>query len=465
MVECWAMRKIMLTILLITVIGAKAEKIPRPEKLSMTLQEAIILSMRNNPAVQSSLLQRTVDKYSLLVAKREFQPQFTLQFRANYGNNSKPDYRAVPGVSYRSPIGTELSIDADSGFVGGQAVATSVTVRQPLLRGFRPKVVLANYHDALDNERINKLNLKNQLISTITNVIQSYHTLVQDYNALEIDELALKDSLRTLRNTEMKIKAGKAAATELTQLQAQVANQKLSITRDKNTIDRDKQSLLILLGLDPYADIEIDRSINIEGFEPPSQDRSIALAMSNNVEYQEALISLKQRERQVVVQKDNQLWKLDAVASASETYNQGVFEKDNIRDVRLELDIPIDDKSRKQGLIGAKIGLQQFKIGLADRKRRLMTDVINAVRDLKAQREQIKLAENSVKFSKESLDIAQKKFKHGRTSMFEITSLQQTLTQNKLSLIGQKINYLNTLAQFEQTLGVSLTRWNLEIDC
>ena len=465
MVEYSDMRKILLTVLIMIAPSVMAEKLPCPEKLTMTLQDAIILSMRNNPAIQSALLQRTVDKYALLVAKREFRPQFTLQFRAHYANGSEPDYRAVPGMSYKSPIGTEILVDADSGLVGTHPVGTTVSVRQPLLRGLRPKVVLANYHDALDNEKINKLNLKNQLISTITSVIQSYHTLVQDYNALEIDELALKDSLRTLKNTKMKIKAGKAAATELTQLQAQVANQKLSITRGKNAIDRDKQALLILLGLDPYANIDIDRSINIEGFEPPTQERSIELALSNNVQYQEALISLKQRKRQLMVQKDNQLWRLDAVASASETFNQGIFDREHVKDVRLELDIPIDDKHRKQGLISAKIGLKQFNIGLADQKRRLMTDVINAIRDLKAQREQIKLAENSVKYSEESLDIAQKKFKHGRTTMFEITSLRQTLTQNRLSLIGQKISYLNTLVQFEQTLGISLKRWNLEINC
>ncbi len=458
------MRKIIPILLFILLPKVMAETLPPPGKLKMTLQEAITLSMRNNPGVQSAKLQRTIDKFALLVAKREFLPQFKLEFRADWDSDANSNYRAVPGLSYKTPIGTEFSVDADSGFVGNRAVGTTVSVRQPLLRGFGTKVVLANYEDAKDNEKINKLNYKNKLIFTLTSVIQAYHQLVQDYNTLEIDELALNDSLVTLKNTEMKIKAGKAAATELTQQQAQFANQQLSITRDKNTIDRDKQALLILLGLDPYADLEIERKIHIEGFSHPTQQKSIELAMANNVEYQEALISLKQRERQVVVQKNNQWWRLDAVATAADSFGQDVLNDQHSREVRLELDIPIDDKSRKQGLVNAKIGLEQFNIGLEDQKRRLVTDVINAVRDLKAQGEQIKLAQNSVRFSEESLQIAQKKFKHGRTTMFEITSLRQTLTQNRLNLIGQQINYLNTLAQFEQSLGISLDRWGLKVN-
>lgn len=458
------MRKIIPIILLILLPPVMAETLPSPAKLNMTLQDAITLSMRNNPGVQSAKLQRTMDKFSLLVARREFLPQFKLEFRADWNSDSTHDYRAAPGMSYKTPLGTEFYIDADSGFVGNRAVGTTVSVRQPLLRGFGPKVVLANYEDAKDNEKINKLNFKSKLIFTLTSVIQAYHQLVQDYNTLEIDELALKDSLQTMKNTEMKIKAGKAAATELTQQQAQFANQQLSITRDKNTIERDKQSLLILLGLDPYADLDIDRQIQIEGFAPPEEQKSIELAMTNNVEYQEALISLKQRERQLLVQKNNQWWRLDAVATAAYSFDQELLDNQNSKQLRLELDIPIDDKSRKQGLINAKIGLEQFNIALADQKRRLVTDVINAVRDLKAQREQITLAQNSVHYSEKSLEIAQKKFKHGRTTMFEITSLRQTLTQNRLSLIGQQITYLNTLAQFEQSLGISLERWGLKVN-
>lgn len=458
------MRKIIPIILLTMLPPVMAESLPPPEKLKMTLQDAITLSMRNNPGVQSAKLQRTIDKFSLLVAEREFMPQFTLAFRADWNSDSTQHYRAAPAMSYKTPIGTEFSVDADSGFVGNRAVGTTVSVRQPLLRGFSPKVVLANYEDAKDNEKINKLNLKNKLIFTLTSVIQAYHQLVQDYNTLEIDQLALDDSLQTIKNTEMKIKAGKAAATELTQQQAQFANQQLSITRDKNTIERDKQALLILLGLDPYADLEIDRKIQIEGFSPPGEQKSIELAMANNVEYQEALISLKQRERQLIVQKNNQWWRLDAVATAAYSFDQELLSNQNSKEFRLELDIPVDDKSRKQGLINAKIGLEQFNIAFADQKRRLVTDVINAVRDLKAQREQISLAQNGVHYSEKSLEIAQKKFKHGRTTMFEITSLRQTLTQNRLSLIGQQINYLNTLAQFEQSLGISLDRWGLKVN-
>src|SRR3990167_2808769 len=60
--------------------------------MHLTLKEAILLSLRNNPSIQSADLGRVIDKFSLLVAHNAYEPQFTLGGQGSFANGSNPAY-------------------------------------------------------------------------------------------------------------------------------------------------------------------------------------------------------------------------------------------------------------------------------------------------------------------------------------------------------------------------------------
>jgi outer membrane protein TolC len=187
------------------------------------------------------------------------------------------------------------------------------------------------------------------------------------------------------------------------------------------------------------------------------------MALCNNINYRKSVIGMKAKYRDLAVAKNNQLWNLSVTATNAQNILTEYQDIESDRRLVINLDIPFNDKQREQGLVNAKIGLDQFKIDQRNTERQLVSDVITALRNLEAQREQITLAEKSVDYSLQSLHIAQKKFQFGRSSMFEVTSLQRQLTSQQQTLINQKITYLNTMAQFDQTLGTSLKRWDVNI--
>jgi len=429
---------------------------------NISLEDAIMLALRNNPEVQSARLQRVIDRFSLEVARNEFEPKYTLSSMATYSRGNKPDYRTSPGVSLKSPFGTEFTLDSEWGIGGDSEVTAGFTVKQPLLRGAGSRVTLIGLENAYDTEVANKLTFKDRLITTITNVITSYNTLVQDYNRLEIDKLSLEDSQRTLKQTKLRIKAGKEPPTALTQQEAQVESQKLTIVTDKNTILSDYQKFLVLLGLSPDSKLEIDKTIRIDFSNLPAQQESIDIAFNNNIDYLKDLINFGVKNRDLLLAKDAQRWQLDLTAKVDQNLKNPNVQPSS-RTVTVDLTIPLDDKPRQKQLVDAEVGLRQFEISLENRRRTLKTEVINAWHTLKAQQQQIALAENTVKFSRESLRIAQRKFEFGRATIFEVTSLRDRLTRDENNLVNQKISYLNTLAQFEKTLGVSLLRWKVGV--
>lgn len=447
----------------------------------LSLHDAVLLALRNNPEIRSAELQRIVDKFSLEVARNQFFPQYALDASATYSNGTKPFYDANPRVNLLSPIGTNIELGLDDQVNDNQRQTVGkVEVTQPLLRGFGPGVTLARYRNAKDDALISRINFKNVLMSTINNVINAYYKLTQDYNTLEIDQLSLNDAIKLLKMTQQRIKAGKLAQTEIVQQQAQIATQKLALTRDQNLLTQDYRDLLIKLGLDPRSNLAIDKKIIVRVVPLPTVAQAICIALANNTDYQKSLITLRQMERDVVLAKNDQLWKLDVTGRATQTIqnkqrfaNVELNQIDNIgndlprndRTLILNLSIPIHDLARKQKLIKARIALNQFRIALETQHKQLIAAVMNGRQNLETQIQQINLAKQAVTYSQQSLYIAQKKFQYGRTTMFEVTSLQKNLILQRLALISQQIAYLTAVAEFEKLLGISLEKWGIVLHC
>lgn len=444
----------------------------------LTLRDAIVLALRQNPQIRSAELQRIVDKYALEVARNQFWPQYSFDTSATYSNGTKAFYSTNPKATLQTPYGSTVSFGMMDQVNAGRETAAFVQVTQPLLRGFGPQVARSSYVTACDQEIINRLNFEDTLSTTITNVAQIYYKLVQDQNNLKIDQISLEEALKLYHATELRIKAGKIAGTELIQQQAQIATSKMALTREQNTLAQDYRSFLILLGLDPRSNLQIFSGIDIHKTTLPCEEQAIDLALHKNIDYRRSLITLKQLEQAVLLAKDEQKWQLDLIGRAQQQIlrnkNFATVDINQIdaigndlpgsdRTLILNLNIPIHDLSRKQKLVRTKVVLQQFKIALETQRQQLIAAVLNTLQSLNTQANQIQLAQDAVHFSLQSLDVAQKKFLYGRTTMFEVTSLQKGLTLQQIGLISEQISYLNNIADFEKLLGITLERWSITL--
>ncbi len=470
----------------------------------LTLRDAVLLALRNNPTVKSSELQRVVDKFTLAVARNQFEPQYQLTGQANYANGSRPGYNYTPQVSLTTPYGTQLSTNVSNSWDGsgnGSSVATA-TLQQPLLRGFGRKIVEAQLYTAIQQEKVNQLTLKSSIISVILSVTQAYYQLVQDYNTLVTNELNLQNSKETLRQTIVRIQAGQAPGTDRVVQETDVASALLNIEGNKNTILQDQQNLITLLGLDPDVKISIDKQIHVDNVKLPTLEKAIQIGLANNIEYQQALLNYKVTERNLLVAQNQQKWDLELSANVSRTLFATGTESVNTgsnsttttttttgtttttttivngfitnpgttsggsattKSLTLSLNVPIDNFSIKQQLVNARVSLKQAQLSLENSKRQLITQVTNNYHSLLSQLEQIKLAEKNVALAQQSLNIEILKYNSGRSTSINVTTQRNNLTNAQLTLISQKITYLNTLETFFQTLGTTLEKWNVSL--
>ncbi len=133
--------------------------------------------------------------------------------------------------------------------------------------------------------------------------------------------------------------------------------------------------------------------------------------------------------------------------------------------IQLQLIVPIRDINLQGQLVSGKVAVDQAEITLAATRRGVIASATNAYYTLINTKQQIAQAQQSVDLAALSLKNANIRLNYGRSTPFEVTTLQNNLTNAQISLINTEINYVNALASFEQVLGITLDRWHLCVRC
>lgn len=464
----------MITFFYLDCAAAEAEK-------QFTLKDAILIALRFNSNIRSAELQRIMDKFNLTVAKNRYELNYALtgsaqaaQNRTNGYDSSNKSLSLTPGSTILLSSGATASISMNNN-VSQQYYnpGLTLTVKQPLMRGFGREITLSPLADAYDNEKINRLRLKQTVINTVTVIIIDYLRIVQDQNSLTTQQLALKNAIKEYEQNKIKIKAGKMAAADNTQQAGLIANQRLGILQAENNLKTDKLQLLTDMGLDPDTPFRISKDITLGNEIIPDLTAAKKLMVSNDIDYQISLINRRIQERNFLLAKDRLRWKLDATVTTTVGNGSGGGSNSGIpsllnnqnynRAIQLDLEIPIDNKPLQQAVVNAKIHLQQTDIQLQQQKMLLETHIINMLRSLAVQKQQIQQAITARDLAQKSLDIALKKLQFGLVSTFETTILSANLTAAELQVVNSQANYLSALANLQQTLGTTLDMWGIAI--
>lgn len=461
------------------VLELPVPQITTTEPTKLSLREAILLSLRNNPDIQSTELDRITDKFALIVAHNIFEPQYRFSMSATTAQGEKPIYTTNAGVSMTNTIGTQFGMDFYDtyGADGSGGAQTAFTVKQPLLKGFGYDVNTASWFNALDSENQARLSFKSSMMSQVVAVVNSYRQLIEDYQNMTLQDHALKASAQMVKQAELKYQKGRLAHSDLLQQQANYETTQLSLLRQKSGLIADYQQFLQLLGLKAEAKIEIDKKLDTSEIKVPSIDTAVAQALKGNLNYQRMLLSIHAAERAVISAKDAARWQLDLTGSfnVSDQDSEPVFvTEDGVTTVQqfpvqgspsatLSLSIPIDDVSSKQAIANAKIALQQAKFALESAKLSLVSQITNEVQQLQNQQLTLQSAERQVDFQTQSYEAAKIKYHYGQTTTFELNQIKDQLLEQQLALVSHRITLLNQITTLNQDLGLTLQQWDIHL--
>ena len=466
-----------------TVLCQAQTAVPR----TLSLNDAILLALRESPTVQRKQLAGIRVKYSLELAQWNFKPHYSItaskQTSQRYSATSTGEVTEnttsiTPQATLNTPFGTQITLGASNSLNQNYHPGVSLTVVQPLVRGFGRPIVEAALQSALENVRINHLQMEETLRTTVTSVINDYLSVVSAEKTLEVDQRALMRSQKSVEQTTLLIKAGRKPGVELVTVEADVANTQARIEGDQNALAQAHAKLLQTIGLDPSANVvftDISVPNLIKKYRIPPLEDTKKLVVANNVSYQVSQITYEgTTKREVAAAENDMLWKLDLTARAATGNGTGPGQNAGLNSVvnglnrtdsvSLDLVIPIDDQAAKIRLENAKIALHDAAIGLKQDKWQTETAAIDSWNTVFSAERALKLSEHAEQLQQKAYTVSEQKYNYGLIDSIELQSTRQQFMATQQQFVTQQIAYLKALVALDQLIGRTLQTWNIQVE-
>ena len=447
-----------------------------------TLNDCINYAIENNISVKQAELSTKFAENQVFQDKMNMYTPFVqsdISHNFNYGNSVDPlTYEFIR----ENTQSTRMSISGSYSFFEGLS---------------RMRTLQAD-KDALGASSLELEELKNTTKLLVAN------NYLQILIASEVYLVALERAALTQNqyyNTQELVNAGVRAKGDLFELDAQLANDELSIVNAENTMNRALNQLKLLLQLDPYTEI------SIAGIEPateftqlidPKNVGAMAMEVMPNIKGAEMRYFSAQKRLQAAkgslsptlsvtgyvgtnyFSAARQFFGFDITGTTPIGFVNGTNEvvstfstspitgdlsfgqqfSSNInQSVGLNLSIPIFGKwQRVMAIQNAKLNIISAEYAIENKKNELQQDVYNAYTDMTAAVKKYHASEKSLNAAQKAYEYADEKFKAGMLNALEFETAKNRLVLGQAESIQAKYEFAfrKMIVNFYQTGKVEL---------
>jgi outer membrane protein TolC len=454
--------------------GAAAR--PEQRELTLSLSDAVFIGLRNNTSIRSAYIDRVAQKFDLRVAEDVFTPHVSINAQALHQRTmagTSQSMTAAPQVTATTPLGTTFDFTWNNALTNtpGQRSRSSVgqlTFNQPLLNGAGIDVNMAPVRTARLTEQNNVLNLQSTIAQTIANIIISYRAVMQSNKALGLAEEAEKRAATLLDNNKAMVAAGRLARLDLVQNEADLANQRLAILQARQQLQTNELALLTLLSLSLQTKIQMK-----ERLETPnpnfSVDRLLSIAFAKRQDYLAQINNVEMSRLGVVVAENQRLWNLAIVGGvaigktldASAGVNTGTKVLD--RSIGIQLSGPLNDLHPEQAAVHASTSQKSAELQLEVIHQGVEQQIRTSVAVVQLGWQQLDVARKAETLALSAVDIERQKMAVGKSSVFQVQSLEASYRNAQTQTLNSEISYLNSLTALDLALGTTCDTWKINV--
>lgn len=476
-------------------------------KVKLTLRTYLDLVLANNTNIQIQKLTLETPKNAVLRATSFLDPTVNAQFRAT--RSSTPATNTLEGAGVVSTLnqpgnlnysqtfmpGTQLSVGMNFNrtstnnqfnfFNPALSTGLQLDVTQPLLRNrgtFVNKIPILIARNSMATTRFQ---FENQLIQLLTQAENAYWDYLEARENLRVQEAALNLRRESLRQAQRQLELGAIPELDVFQPQADFAQAEVNYTQAKFRLARTEDVLRQQMGIDLDSTL---RTLPIEITDtvtPPrpvetiDREATVEMALRTRPDLRQQMqqligddLSIKQTSNQLrpnlllnlrysgAGRGGNQLdrntgvllsqvgfWNAlgDSLAFNFPTYS-----------FALTLQLPVRDRQAAADYADAMVRKKTTMLRVRDLEQTVRLDVLNALNNLEASRESVRLAALAYEFAQKRLDAEQKKYDLGTITLFFLQTAQTDLISANQRLVTEQINYNRNRLQLLRLTGTLL---------
>lgn len=457
---------------------AKAGGMPRkePGEMTLSLSDAVFIGLRNNTSIRSAYIDRIAQQFDLRVAEDVFTPHASINAQALHQRAAGAPNETVtvsPEIKAQTPLGTTFDFTWNGALTNspGQRTRNSVgqlTFNQPLLNGAGIDVNMAPVRTARLTEQNNILNLQATISQTIANIVIAYRAVMQADKALSLAEEAEKRAATFLDSNKAMVSAGRMARLDLVQNEADLANQRLAILQAQQQVQTSDLALLTLLNLNLQTKIHLK-----ERLEAPSPnfsiDRLLSIAFARRQDYLMQINTVEMSRMGVVVAENQRLWNLSIIGSAAigreNSFVTGVNTGTKVLDrtIGLQLSGPLNDLHPEQTAIHASTTLKSAELQLEVIHQGVEQQIRTSIAAVQLGWQQLDIAKKAEALALNAVDIERQKLAVGKSSVFQVQSLEANYRNAQSQTLNAEISYLNSLTTLDLALGTTCDTWKIKV--
>jgi outer membrane protein len=381
------------------------------------------------------------------------------------------------------------------------APSASISVQHNLLRGFGVAVNARSITVARINLKNTELQFKGQVISVVSQVLNTYYALGADQDNIKAKQVAMQTSEQLFTNVKEQIRIGSLAPLEQANAEAQLAVSRRDLVDAESVLAQQELQLKTFLSrkgaLDPILSgvqiVPLDRiTIPASDELPPIKDL-VRQAVTSRTDLAVTKASLAATEISNLGTKNGILPTLlvfavestaglagspHAVASSTgiETADQyfvggmgtalgQVFRRDfptnragfvvsaPLRNQAAQADLAIDDLQLRQSQLTQRKSLNQVEV-----------DVQNAVIALRQARARFDAAVRNRVLQEQLLDAEQRRFRLGASIPYNVIQQQRDLVNAQYAETSALVSYSTAKISLDQSLGATLEVNHISID-
>lgn len=436
-------------------------------RLRLTLKQAQDFAVEHNYALQNASLdvkKAEATRWQTLSSmlpqvKAGFDYQNMCGYEMNIGGRGSmasmmPDSITIGDMTLPISFPTSSSTEQTSGGIPMNPSGTFSITASIALTGAQIVGTILN------NVAIDMANITNQKTehTTRTNVKTTYTSILIMEQTMELLDSSLQNMLRLLEATEASVRAGAAEQINADKINVQVASMRNSIRANERTLKMLYNSMLLLLGADVNAEIELTTPLDeVLDVNYAAQLTMGGFNIEDNYDYQLLQQSERLSRRQLTL-----AW-MDFTPTLSAYYqysNKTYFGKDagfNMTPPNMigaSVSLPLFQSGTRMAKIkGAKIDLmknlnskQQAEDGLKVQYNQLCYDLVSAMENYQIQR-------NNLEVTQRVFRNVSQKYTYGHASNLEVTNASTDIITAQSNYIQAVLSIVQAQVALENLLG------------
>ena len=435
------MRTELVVLALLTAAGPLAAQSADTTRPTVTLEEAIALSLRTQPAVISA--EAAVDNAAARVrtAKGAWLPSL------NANASGSQNYSGVPS---RVDPNTGLAVGSSSG-----SINTSLSSSLTLFDGFQRSADSKSARASQDAAGASLVNAQYQQRLATTNQFLDARAAA---DLVRVRAASVTEAQEQFKVSVNKLAAGSATRADSLQSLVTLGNAQLQLVQAQAQLATAEAGLARLIGRTGRVGAADDSSFYRTIAEPLDTATMRADAEAHSPQVQSARASAVAARASIGSARAG-YWPTLSLSgnigySGSSSRSYSFFQN---RGASLSLQWPIFNRfQREQNIASAENSALTAEAQAADAERAISASLTTQFANLDAARTQIEITKVSVAAAQENLRVQQERYRVGASTILDVLTAQQALDQSEVDAVTARFAYLRAKAQIEALIGRSL---------